>query len=61
MAQRDGVEPLPVSLAQLRCCRPTMSRMVPEQSYYRWRREYGGLKVGHTKRMNDLEKENACL
>ena len=34
---------------------------VSEQSYYRWRREYGGLKVGHAKRLKDLEKENARL
>ena len=34
---------------------------VSEQSYYRWRREYGGLKVDHAKRLKDLEKENARL
>lgn len=34
---------------------------VSEQGYYRWRREYGGLKVGHAKRLKDLEKENARL
>ena len=34
---------------------------VSEQSYYRWRREYGGLKVGHAKRLKDLEKESARL
>ena len=32
-----------------------------EQSYYRWRREYGGLKVDQAKRLRDLEKENARL
>lgn len=32
-----------------------------EQSYYRWRREYGGLKVDQAKRLKDLEKENARL
>ena len=31
------------------------------QSYYRWRREYGGLKVDQVKRLKDLEKENARL
>ena len=32
-----------------------------EQSYYRWRREYGGLKVDQAKRLKDLEKENQRL
>ena len=34
---------------------------VSEQSYYRWRKEYGGLKVDQAKRMKDLERENARL
>ena len=34
---------------------------VTEQSYYRWRKEYGGLQVDQAKRMNDLEKENQRL
>jgi len=34
---------------------------VSEQSYYRWRREYGGLKVSQAKRMKDLERENGRL
>ena len=34
---------------------------VSEQSYYRWRREYGGLKVSQAKRMKDLERENSRL
>lgn len=37
------------------------SLAVSEQSYYRWRREYGGLKVDQAKRLKDLEKENARL
>ena len=32
-----------------------------EQSYYRWRKEYGGLKSDQAKRLKDLEKENARL
>jgi transposase-like protein len=28
------------------------------QTYYRWRKEYGGLKLDQAKRMKDLEKEN---
>ncbi len=32
-----------------------------EQSYYRWRKEYGGLKLDQVKRMKELEAENARL
>ena len=31
------------------------------QTYYRWRKEYGGLKVEQAKRLKVLEKENARL
>ena len=34
---------------------------VTEQTYYRWRREYGGLKTDQARRMKELEKENARL
>lgn len=34
---------------------------ISEQSYYRWRKEYGGLKSDQGKRLKDLEKENARL
>lgn len=34
---------------------------VTEQTYYRWRREYGGLKVNQARRMKELEKENQRL
>lgn len=34
---------------------------VSEQSYYRWRKEYGGLRVDQAKRLKELEKENARL
>jgi transposase-like protein len=34
---------------------------VTEQTYCRWRREYGGLKVAQAKRLKELEKENARL
>jgi putative transposase len=36
-------------------------RGVTEQTYYRWRREYGGLHTDQAKRLKDLEKENARL
>ena len=34
---------------------------VSEQSFYRWRAEYGGLKVDQAKRLKELERENARL
>ena len=34
---------------------------VTEQTYYRWRKEYGGMKVEQAKRLKHLEKENARL
>ncbi len=32
-----------------------------EQSYYRWRKEYGGLQINQAKRLKDPEKENTRL
>ena len=34
---------------------------VTEQTYYRWRKEYGGLKIDQAKKLRELEKENARL
>jgi putative transposase len=34
---------------------------VTEQTYYRWRKEYGGLRIEQAKRLKSLEKENARL
>ena len=34
---------------------------VTEQTYYRWRREYGGMGVEQARRLKELEKENARL
>ena len=34
---------------------------VTEQTYYRWRKQYGGMKVEQAKRLKDLEKENFRL
>jgi transposase-like protein len=34
---------------------------ITEQSYYRWKREYGGLRVDQAKRWKSLEQENARL
>jgi transposase-like protein len=32
-----------------------------EQTYYRWRKEYGGLRMDQTKRLKEFEKENSRL
>lgn len=34
---------------------------IAEQTYYRWRKEYGGLRLDQAKRLKELEKENARL
>ena len=34
---------------------------ITEQTYYRWRKQYGGMKVEQAKRLKELEKENARL
>jgi putative transposase len=34
---------------------------VSDCTYYRWRREYGGMKVEQAKRLKELEQENARL
>jgi transposase-like protein len=34
---------------------------ITEQSYYRWRKEYGGLKLEQARRLKELEKENSRL
>ena len=42
---------------------PTVARRlgVAEPTYYRWRREYGGLRVDQAKRLKELERENSRL
>ena len=34
---------------------------VTDQTYYRWRKEYGGLKTDQAKRLKELERENSRL
>jgi putative transposase len=34
---------------------------ISEQTYYRWRKEYGGMKTVQVKRLKDLERENSHL
>ena len=42
---------------------PEVSRKLSmtEQTYYRWRKEYGGLRRDQARRLRELEKENARL
>ena len=34
---------------------------ITEQTYYRWRKEFGGLRIDQAKRLKELEKENGRL
>ena len=34
---------------------------ISEQTYYRWRKEYGGMEVSQARHLKELEKENARL
>ncbi len=34
---------------------------ISEQTYYRWRKEYGGLRLDQAKRLRELERENTRL
>jgi putative transposase len=34
---------------------------ISQQSYYRWRKEYGGLELDQAKRMKELQRENVRL
>jgi transposase-like protein len=34
---------------------------ISQQSFYRWRKEYGGLELDQARRMKDLERENVRL
>ena len=35
--------------------------LITDQTYYRWRKEYGGLQVDQARRLKELEQENAKL
>ena len=39
----------------------TRQAEITEQTYYRWRKEYGGMNTTDAKRLKELEKENARL
>jgi transposase-like protein len=51
-----------VRLSQGRTVGQTCREMgITEQTYYRWRKEYGGMKTVQVKRLKDLERENGYL
>lgn len=51
-----------VELAQGRSVVAVCKKLgVTANTYYRWRKEYGGLKVDQAKRLKDLERENGRL
>lgn len=51
-----------VGLAQGRTVKDVCRQFeVTEQTYYRWRKEFGGLQVDQAKRLRDLERENGRL
>ena len=47
-----------IALRVIRACRELG---ISEQSYYRWRKEYGGMQVSQARKLKDLERENARL
>ena len=51
-----------VTLAKGQTAAEVVRRLgITEQTYYRWRKEYGSLRVDQAKRLKELEKENARL
>ena len=51
-----------VQLAQGRTVQDASRSLgITEQTYYRWRKEYGGLRVDQAKRLKELERENTRL
>jgi putative transposase len=66
MKKRHTVEQIIRILAEIErsglkisdACRP---HQITEQTYYRWRKKYGGMEVNEARRLKDLEEENARL
>ncbi len=51
-----------VTLAQGQSLAKVVRRLgITEQTYYRWRKEYGGLRTDQAKRFKELQKENGRL
>jgi transposase len=51
-----------VLLSQGKTCEEVFKALeISKQTYYRWRKEYGGLDATQAKRLKELERENARL
>ena len=50
-----------VALTGRRWARWVASLGISEQTYYRWRKEFGGMKVDQARHVKELEQENARL
>ena len=51
-----------VGLANGKTAREVIRELgISEQTYYRWRKEYGGLRLDQARRLKELEKENQRL
>ena len=55
---REGEVELAKGMSLAQVCRKLE---IHEQTYYRWRKEYGGLRVDQAKRLKALEQENGRL
>ena len=51
-----------VALANGKTVREVIRELgISEQTYYRWRKEFGGMRVDQARQLKELEKENARL
>jgi putative transposase len=50
-----------VAIARKTTAQACKEAEIAEQTYFRWRKEYGGLQVDQAKRLKELEQENAKL
>jgi len=51
-----------ILISQGKTVRETSRQLgITEQTYYRWRKEYGGMDVSQARRLKDLEQENQRL
>ena len=51
-----------IMISQGTCIEQVCKKLeISNQTYYRWKKEYGGMKIEQAKRLKELEKENAQL
>lgn len=65
MKKRHGAEQIIRILRDIETCKTVAEGVrkhnITEQTYYRWKKKYGGLSVDDAKRLKELEKENVRL